>query len=96
MPDASAVTLPSSVPPLSTSTKRLASAVPVTVLSALTELTVPSAPPTAVMAMAGATVSTANVKAADVPVLPAASVWRALMDLLPPWPSVARFSDVKV
>ena len=74
---------------------RLASAVPLTVLSALTELTVPSAPPTAVMAMAGATVSTAKVKAADVPVLPAASVCMAVMVLPVPCCNAARLSPVR-
>ena len=75
---------------------RLASAVPLTTLSPLAELMVLSAPPTAVIAMTGATVSTAKVKAADVPVLPAASVWRALMVLpLPCWNAV-RLASVKV
>ena len=47
--------------PLSTSTKRLASAVPETVLSALTVLTVPSTPPTAPMVTVGGAVSITKV-----------------------------------
>ena len=82
--------MPSSVLPLSTSTIRPASARPTTKLSVSKELTRLSPPPTETMVTVGATVSTAKVSAAEAPSLPAASLWRAVMDLLGPWPKALR------
>ena len=87
--------LPSKLLPLNTCTRRLASALPTTVLSPLRPLTVPS-PPTEEMVTVGAWVSTAKVKALERPSLPAASSWRAVTALPGPWSRLMRLAAVRV
>ena len=78
--------MPNTLAPEAIVTTRLGSAVPTTVASPVTLETTPGVPmlPISVIVTVGATVSMLKLAIAEVPVLPAASVCAAVIDLLPP------------
>ena len=88
--------LPRTVVPLSRLTGRPGSAIPVTVLSPGWLLTVASLPPMALIVSPVKAVSTLKLKGEELPLLPAASLWLALIALSAPWPMVVRLAAVRV
>ena len=91
-----AVVLPRVAPLKVRVTLRPASALPTTVLSPAWPLTVLSAPPMALIARAGAMVSTAKLKGSELIMAPLPLSCTAMRLRPAPWPSSSRSAAVRV